>query len=129
MICTNKKLHDCVGENFRKIVFKKGPSLADKLINAQFTSNTRNTDNNNDIVQILADLNEYNDAVNSVHKCMTARCKCCTSLITGNKITCSITNTEYTISQTMSCDNTNVLYVIVCTKCKKQYVGETKRNR
>jgi len=111
MICTNKKLHDCFAENFPKIVFKKGPSLADKLISAQFMSNTRNTANNNDIVQILAELNaEHNDAVNSVHKCMTARCKCCTSLITGNKITCSIANTEYTISQTMSCDSTNVIY-------------------
>ena len=127
-IISNKKLHECFGDNLPKIVFKKGPSLADKLITAKFKSN-KSTDNNDDvIVNLLAEMHaEVEDAARSVSRCMTARCKCCTVIITGNTITSNVTNTEYRISDRMSCNTVNIIYVINCLKCNKQYVGETGR--
>jgi len=127
-ILSNKKLNECFGENLPKIVFKKGPSLADKLITAKFKSN-KSTDNDDDvIVNILAEMNaESEDAARSVSRCMTARCKCCTVINTDNTITSNVTKTEYRISDHMSCNTVNIIYVINCLKCNKQYVGETGR--
>ena len=125
-ITSNKKLLECFGDNLPKVVFKKGPSLTDKLINAKFVSNTSIDNNDDDIVNILAEMYaEQDDAVRSVFRCMTARCKCCTAIVTGNTITSNITNTEHRISELMSCNTANVIYVINCLKCNKQYVGKS----
>ena len=35
------------------------------------------------------------------------------------------TNDKFMITQKLSCDSTNVLYVIDCLKCKVQYLGKT----
>ena len=35
---------------------------------------------------------------------------------------------EYKIKENMYCNSTNLIYLITCTKCQKQYVGETGRS-
>ena len=37
-------------------------------------------------------------------------------------------NREYKLAKDVNCLTNNVVYLLECTRCKKQYVGETKRN-
>ena len=37
-------------------------------------------------------------------------------------------NREYKLAKDINCQTNNVVYLLECTRCKKQYVGETKRN-
>ena len=37
-------------------------------------------------------------------------------------------NREYKLAKDVNCQTNNVVYLLECTRCKKQYVGETKRN-
>ena len=38
----------------------------------------------------------------------------------------SVTGKEYPVKATANCKTSNVVYVIECKRCKKQYVGETE---
>ena len=44
-----------------------------------------------------------------------------------NKYTFSTTKEERRINDTLNCKSKNLIYLIECKKCAKQYIGETKR--
>ena len=54
-----------------------------------------------------------------VSKCNKKRCQLCNIIITGNKITFKPTNNDFYIKFNMTCNSTNVLYVIECQGCRK----------
>ena len=62
------------------------------------------------------------------HACKDKRCQLNKYLITGNKVTSSRTNNTHTITDSITCNTTRVIYVITCTKCNKQYTGQTKNS-
>ena len=39
---------------------------------------------------------------------------------------CQQAKTEYLIRTDLNCDSVNVVYLITCDLCRKQYVGQTK---
>ena len=51
-----------------------------------------------------------------------AKCRYCPKINKSGKIVCSVTNRTY-----YSKINVNLIYVITCLKCLKQYVGQTDR--
>ena len=61
--------------------------------------------------------------------CSAARCLSCRLHAPPSK-TCKISHNgvPFKIQGTITCDSKNVLYIITCDKCQKQYVGETGRN-
>ena len=47
-------------------------------------------------------------------------------MIKVNKFKTSVIGKTYQVKATANCKTSNVVYVIECTRCKKQYVGETE---
>ena len=88
-------------------------------INSQFDSQDL------DLINILASLLAENES--KVNKCNTTNCLCCQALQITSTIQSLITKIQYPITHTMCCDSHNSIYLINCTKCHKQYVGQTSR--
>ena len=54
------------------------------------------------------------------------RCKTCRHIQLIITFKGSVTGKTYPIKATVNCKTANVVYVIECTKCNEQYVGETE---
>ena len=59
--------------------------------------------------------------------CKKPFCSLCKKL-KHNDIMCTVTNKSHQVPLNVDCHTKNVVYVLTCSICKKQYVGETKRN-
>ncbi len=62
----------------------------------------------------------------TIPSCTIRNCKSCIMLLPG-PIASSKTGESFPVNRGIKCATRNVVYVITCQKCKKQYVGETKR--
>ena len=64
--------------------------------------------------------------INQITKCGDPRCGICLSkqLIEGTEIDlkCGI---NFIVKNSMTCYSTNLLYVLICSGCKNEYIGET----
>ena len=47
--------------------------------------------------------------------------------VPGNTFTSTVTQQSFPISQSLNCESHNIIYLVTCTKCLQQYVGETGR--
>ncbi len=56
--------------------------------------------------------------------CSRPNCGLCKQLIEGNTFNFNSGKT-FTIFESMSCDVKNVIYVMRCNGCRKEYIGET----
>ncbi len=55
------------------------------------------------------------------------RCDYCPKIDTSGKILCSKTKGTYKGPKDGTCGNNNLVYLVTCQRCQKQYVGETHR--
>ena len=53
------------------------------------------------------------------------KCITCTYLKTGNTHTFKNTGLEFKIKHNFSCSSKNVIYVLICANCSKEYIGQT----
>ena len=60
-----------------------------------------------------------------IKKCNHPRCITCKHLNCNKQFTSTKTKVTYTIRHNFSCTSKNLIYLITCKKCKKQYVGLT----
>ena len=60
-------------------------------------------------------------------QCRHPRCATCRHLNCSKFIKCTRTGIIYTIRHSFSCTSSNLIYVITCKKCQKQYVGLTTK--
>ena len=67
------------------------------------------------------------DAGNGFHKCGDKRCMTCAKGTFGKSINITATKKKFEMTQKITCKTSNVVYCITCTKCRKQYIGETKQ--
>ena len=61
----------------------------------------------------------------SITRCKNRKCVTCTHLNCSSYFTSTVTNQSYPIRYAATCTSSNIIYLIMCTKCKKQYVGLT----
>ena len=47
--------------------------------------------------------------------------------VPGNTFISSVTKESFPITQSLNCESHNIIYLVTCTKCYQQYVGETGR--
>ena len=59
--------------------------------------------------------------------CTDPHCVLCDVLRKNKKATSTTTNRKYSVPPFAECTTTNVIYLLTCKTCKKQYIGETKR--
>ena len=58
-------------------------------------------------------------------RCKHPRCVTCKHLNCSKFLKCTRTGVTYTLRHNFNCTSTNIIYVITCSKCQKQYVGLT----
>ena len=54
-------------------------------------------------------------------------CGTCPFVTEGNRVKSQVTGELFDINYASDCNTQNLVYCIVCTKCKQNYIGETKR--
>ena len=59
--------------------------------------------------------------------CNIPRCMKCTLITSSTTFTSKITRKSYSILHNLSCHSHNVIYLITCNLCSKQYVGLTSK--
>ena len=62
----------------------------------------------------------------TIPTCKHPRCVTCKHYNTGNSFKSTSTGRQYTIRNSFTCNSNNIIYLITCTKCKKQYGGYTQ---
>ena len=60
-------------------------------------------------------------------RCNHPRCVTCTHLNCSKYFTSTKTKVTYTIRHSFSCTSKNIIYLITCKRCQKQYVGLTTK--
>jgi hypothetical protein len=101
---SNKSVRDIF--NSKPVVaFKRPTNLQDILVHSKMQ--TRNI------------------STGQVLKCDRPRCSHCNHITESNKFVSTIFSTQHQIKQDLTCSSTDVIYLITCKKCKKQYVGQT----
>lgn len=64
---------------------------------------------------------------NQCSTCDHPRCRTCPHISVGTTFSSSINSRVFTVKGQISCKTTNLIYLITCTACRQQYVGETGR--
>ena len=59
--------------------------------------------------------------------CNSCRCKTCPNTAETVSFQSSTDGQTYRINQSLSCYSHNVIYLITCNQCNKQYVGQTSQ--
>ena len=84
--------------------------------------------NGNNETQFLCDANN-NNLNFSIEKCGAGRCKTCEYFITSDTFYSNHSKKKYKVinhtGENLSCKSQNVVYLLTCTTCNLQYVGET----
>jgi len=84
---------------------RQAPNLKNILTRARYNSNIPNV---------------------GVSKCKDTRCLLCKNhLIESSNFMFRPKNINFVVKRAMSCKSKNVLYVLECNSCNKQYIGET----
>jgi len=60
-------------------------------------------------------------------KCSSSKCKACHYITEGTTFTSHNTHKKYKLKQNITCKSKNLIYLVTCRKCRKQYVGQTSR--
>ncbi len=67
------------------------------------------------------------DSVSSSSMCNRRRCSHCQHITIGSSFTSHITDKTYNMRHDTNCSTKDVIYMITCKKCSKQYVGQTSQ--
>ena len=58
--------------------------------------------------------------------CSKPRCKVCPHMTSSHSVTSSASNFSLRINGDFTCDSANVIYMLECSTCRKQYIGQTE---
>lgn len=67
------------------------------------------------------------DKTHESKPCGSNRCEACPHITTTTTFTSTATKTTYPLHHSLDCSSTDVVYLITCTRCQQQYVGETSQ--
>ena len=93
------------------LAFRRNRNLRDNLVRAN----------------LLKPIQTEKDRKLRRNKCVTPNCKWCQELKTSTSITCTTTGCTYRGPENINCRVNNVVYILTCKQCNKQYIGETGR--
>ena len=120
----DEQMRKCFPEGSLLVSHKKAPNLKQILVDQRY--NDRNKASSNSGATINNNLNKEIAAEKGVFFC-NKKCQMCQNnyLIPGKYFRCTVTKRQYTIKQHLNCNASNVIYLITCNSCQKQYVGST----
>jgi hypothetical protein len=76
---------------------------------------------------VRAEISKPNTNISKSHSCGDKRCKCCRHMQHSSSYTGKVTGTQYKIFCTVNCKSANIIYILECSVCGLQYVGESKQ--
>jgi hypothetical protein len=108
-----------------KIVFKRCSTIGNLLVSSVFPPKRWDAKKQN-----LTPLTNSINSISCVHyskPCRSKRCFTC-DCIQSDTAFCSTSNGQrFSLACDVNCGSTNIVYLITCSKCKLQYVGETSQ--
>ena len=72
---------------------------------------------------------EFTSRNPGVSKCGDKRCECCHHLLLSDAYKFENIDKTFKLKTSMSCDSANLIYVLICSSCKEEYIGETGLNK
>ena len=66
--------------------------------------------------------------ISGSHRCTNIKCKACNYISETSIIKSTHNNRTFKLTDNINCKTCNIIYLITCKKCFKQYVGETGRS-
>lgn len=123
----DEEFKNTFGNSIPKIVFKKGQNISNILIRAKYNDTEVDNSHTETLITCLAELAAESSLEYCITKCGVKRCKLCAVIHEGPTFQSSTTLITYYIAENMSCYSRNTIYLITCTKCNIQYVGESGR--
>ena len=116
----DEQMKKCFPEGSLLVSHKKTPNLKQILVDERY--------NNRNKAQNLPANNQVNETAleKGIFLC-NRKCQMCQKqhLIPGKYFRCTVTKKSYAIRQHLDCNVRNVIYLITCNACQKQYVGST----
>ena len=98
--------------------YRRLPNIKDQIVRAQISYPPTNKGT------------QGHTLLNYREKCQNKKCTICPLIQKVNRFTSHYTKRSYALKKVLldqDCMMYNIIYLITCTKCKKQCVGETKR--
>ena len=77
------------------------------------------------LVRSKSKIRDSNDEENRIYKCGNINCDICNILYLSNEFQSTVTERRYHISFKFDYNSINVIYLLTCKRCRKQYVGST----
>ena len=72
---------------------------------------------------------EFTSRNPGVAKCGDKRCECCHHLLLTDAHKLKNVDKTFKLTTSMSCDSSNLIYAVLCSSCKEEYIGETGLNK
>jgi hypothetical protein len=99
------------------VAYKNHNNIHKLLINSKINVNLNDNNNNN----------TNNNTIFYSKRCNSARCKTCNYIVESTHFISNTTKRKYNLLNNFNCKSKNIIYLITCSKCYKQYVGQTSR--
>ena len=74
---------------------------------------------------VRTDISKSHNARGECGPCGDKRCKCCRQMQRSSTFNSKTTGKTYKIFCSVNCKSSNVIYILTCSRCGLQYVGES----
>ena len=115
----NFQIFQTVRSTFEYLKSHKVPSFTEDL---NIIQSKRQAPNLKENLQTEA---EFTSKKPCVSKCGDSRYECCQHLRLSDHYSFKNVNKTFTLKTSFSCDSSNLMYVIICSGCQEEYIGET----
>lgn len=103
--------------------FCNSQNLYQKLVRSSFSVNGQHSKDNSKVK-----LRKNNNVKPGSLRCPNVKCKACSYIVETSSFGSSHNNRKFRLHNKFTCASSNIVYLVTCTKCYKQYVGETGRS-
>lgn len=100
--------------------FSNSSNLCKRLVSSTLIKRTDDSINKTTIT--------HSTGNKGMFKCNNIRCKACNYIIADKQFQSSYNKRKFNITHHINCKSINIVYLITCKKCGKQYVGQTGRS-
>ena len=77
------------------------------------------------LVRSKLKIRDSNDEENGIYKCGNINSDICNVSYLGNEFQSAVTEKRYHTNFKFDCNNINLIYLLTCKRCRKQYIGFT----
>ena len=108
---------------------KKIPNCPKSFLSLPWLPSNNQTPNSLRNLLVRAEMSKPNTTIGKSHSCGDKRCKCCKHIYMqhSSSYTSKVTGKQYKIFCTVNCKSANVIYILECSVCGLQYIGESKQ--